>query len=283
MPPERARPLLGTIVTIRASFDGADPDGAIGEAFSEVATVHRLMSFHDPQSDVSRLNRDAACRPVVVDARTFEVLAWSQALAEASDGAFDITSASIAVREGALPAPASPPAPAPGASWRDIELDGRACTARFHRPLWIDLGGVAKGYAVDRAAAALQRRGAQQGVVNAGGDLAVLGGSPEPVLLRTGEAGETPVLELAAGALASSGGETDRQRAPGLHLDARSGAGASSSRFVSVVAGRCMVADSLTKVVMLEGESAAPLLARLGATAYLRDRGQPWRTVGAAA
>jgi thiamine biosynthesis lipoprotein len=276
---ERAKPLLGTIVSIRACFDdGADADAAIDDAFAEVAAVHRLMSFHEADSDVSRLNREAVFAPVAVDPRTFEVLAWADSLAWASDGAFDVTAAGLLVEQGALPRPPSPFAPSPEANWRDMELTPERCTVRFRRPLWLDLGGVAKGYAVDRAAALLNARGARRQVVNAGGDLAAFGPEPEPVLLRGGDAA---VIELQDGALASSGGEPDPVRAPGLHLDPRRRRRVGDGRFVAVAAETCMAADALTKVVMAEGEAAGPLLAGLGASAHLHDPGGPWRTIGA--
>ena len=281
---ERARPLLGTIVAVRADFaDDVEADAAIDAAFAEVAAVQALMSFHDPASEVSRLNREAHLRPVPVDPRTFEVLAWAQALSQASDGVFDVTVAAAAVREAALPRPDDACAPDPDAGWRDIELIAEASAVRFRRPLWIDLGGVAKGYAVDRALAVLKARGARQAAVNAGGDLAVFGPAPEPVRLRAPQAPEAAAIELTDGALASSGGEPDRARASGLHLDMRRRRPARPGRFVSVAARTCMAADALTKVVMAQGEGAGPLLERFAAAAYLSDPGQPWRTLGAAA
>lgn len=118
-PIERCRPLLGTFVRIRVHGLAAQAARiAINAAFAEVAAVHQLMSFHEPDSDVSCLNREAASRPVAVDERTFEVLACAQEVSRASSGAFDITVAPELVRSGALPAPRAP-APEPEATWRD--------------------------------------------------------------------------------------------------------------------------------------------------------------------
>ena len=102
----RARPLLGTFVEIAAS--GAprnDLHEAIGRAFDTVAVVHRLMSFHERDSDVSRLNREAATRPVPIHPWTYEVLRLSSELYAASDGLFDIAdpSQSPVRRHGAHP------------------------------------------------------------------------------------------------------------------------------------------------------------------------------------
>jgi FAD:protein FMN transferase len=85
----RAQPLLGTFVEIRsAGADGAAAERAIDAAFAAVAKIHRLMSFHDGDSDVSRLNRDACKRTVVVDSWTYEVLKAALPMHRHSEGCF---------------------------------------------------------------------------------------------------------------------------------------------------------------------------------------------------
>src|SRR5215470_16997689 len=101
----RARPLLGTFVDIATSgAAAADLEAAIEAAFEAVARVHRLMSFHDPTSDVSRLNREAKTRTVAVDPWTFDVLATAQDLHRRSGGAFDVAVAPVLQDIGILPA-----------------------------------------------------------------------------------------------------------------------------------------------------------------------------------
>jgi thiamine biosynthesis lipoprotein len=284
-PVERARPALGTIVVVRAAF--AEPQqahAAIDAAFARIALVHRLMSFHEDGSDLSRLNREAARRDVRVDPHTFEVLRFARELAEASDGTFDPTVAAAVVGAGALPRPSSPAAPDPAASWRDVELDDGACAVRFRRPLWLDLGGVAKGYAVDLALEALRAAGCAQASVNAGGDLRVAGPESELVHLRCGpeQPDALPVIELRDAAAASSGSHIDPAFAAGAHLDGRTRRPVAANRFVTVIAATCMVADALTKPVMALGEASAGLLRRYGACAHLLDEGSDWRSLGAA-
>src|SRR5215510_7224217 len=215
---ERARPLLGTTVAIRVHGLGeTDAHRAIDDAFQEVALVHRLMSFHEPESDVSRLNRDAADRSVEVHTETYDVLQHAEHMSRLSDGCFDITVAPQLVALRALPAPSSRREPDPQATWRDISLEANN-RVRFHRPLWIDLGGIAMGYAVDRAIELLRARGAVQASVNAGGDLRIHGPDSERVLLTPGEfAGDAlPVLEIENAAVASSG-SVERRAAEGTH------------------------------------------------------------------
>src|SRR5215471_2997844 len=101
----RARPLLGTFVEIAATGSTVDAaEAAVEAAFSAVATVHRLMSFHDTDSDVSRLNRGAALHAVKVDHRTYQVLETARDLHRRSGGMFDISVASAPQRLGLLAA-----------------------------------------------------------------------------------------------------------------------------------------------------------------------------------
>jgi len=305
---ERARPLLGTRVSIKVGgLSEADAHRAIDAGFAAVADVHALMSFHEATSDISALNREASRKSVAVSPHTFAVLQRGLEVAAASKGVFDFTVARDLVMWGFLPRPDDAPDPDPLATWRDIELleGGRV---RFHRPLWIDLGGIAKGYAVDRAVATVLSTASNTptstpvGIppvsdpvlnpapnpvsccVNAGGDLRVAG-AVERVLLRTGLPGDTvPVVELEGGSLASSGGREHLKRyngrlvGPHLHGARRDPAGTRS--FVSVAAQDCIIADALTKVVLARGLEAEPLLRAYGATAYLHNTRSGWRVIG---
>jgi thiamine biosynthesis lipoprotein len=259
----------------------------IDAGFAAVAEIHSLMSFHAAASDVSRLNRDAATRPVAVDARTLEVLRAALEFSRVSAGTFDVAVAARLVEWGLLPAPALARLPDRNASWRDIELldDGRV---RFHRPLWIDLGGIAKGFAVDAAFARMALGPEVQVVVDAGGDLRTAGPEGEVVRLAAGPSpdGRLPMLRLQDGSLASSGGpeaihrQGTRRRSP--HVDGRRRRASPLGRFVSVLAPHCVIADALTKIVMARGANAADVLGRYGATALVHDPREGWRRLGAA-
>lgn len=252
--------------------------------FAAIAAIHRLMSFHESASDVSRLNRGAAARAVRVHPDTLAVLRRALEIAAASDGAFDPTVGGALVAWGYLPRPDTGTPPDRRASWRDIELlaGGRV---RFHRPLWIDLGGIAKGYAVDRAMALAGRGARVQCCVNAGGDLRVRGPRAERVLLRVApHGGMVPVVEIENASLASSSGREHRKRRGavlvGPHVDRRRGRAMGTRSFVSVIAPACIDADALTKVVLALGRRSDAVLRRFGATAYLHDGRHGWRTLG---
>lgn len=253
-PIRRARPLLGTIVEIRVeAMAAAHPTQAIDRAFAEIASVHRLMSFHEPGSDLGRLHTAPIGQPVAVDARTLDVLATALRIAAASAGAFDPAVAAQQVARGALPRPASAWSAESAASWRDIDVCGARCV-RLARPLWIDLGGIAKGYAVDRAIEILLDAGAKQACVNAGGDLRVAGAHAETVHLRgLGGVLAAPIVEVRNGALASSATDGLQSRAARTRpepIDGRRRRSFDAARIVAVAADCCMVADALTKVVL---------------------------------
>lgn len=281
----RAKPLLGTLVEIRAALAEADAaNAAIDRGFAAVADVHRLMSFHESASDVSRLNREAAMHAVTVDPRTFEVLRRALEFSARSDGLFDITAGARLVTWGFLPKPEGAPPASPEASWRDIMLeDGHR--VRFRRPLWIDLGGIAKGYAVDQAVAAMNLAKDVQVCVNAGGDLRVAGPDAEPVRLRTAiEMDNVPVIEIEDGALASSSGREHLKSFQGERVGphvGRAGRSVGADSFVSVAAPDCLTADALTKVVLAAGPASHASLGHFGAIAYFYDPNAGWMTLGA--
>jgi thiamine biosynthesis lipoprotein len=272
----RARPLLGTFVEIRsAGATRAATQRAIDAAFAVIDKIHRVMSFHDPDSDVGRLNREACQRSVAVDPWTYRVLETALVLHRRSFGAFDIAVAPALQRLGRLPRHRA-----------DIEGDfAETATSgaiallprnhvRFHRSgMKIDLGGIAKGFAVDQAIDVLREHGQSSGLVNAGGDLATFGALPETIHIRDPRRPDCSLCQVAIAnaALASSArlfdptGSSDTFLSstinPATHEPAAEIAGA------TVCAPSCMVADALTKIVMISGQRAAGILKSYRASA----------------
>lgn len=276
---ERARPLLGTVVAMRVGgLAREEANQAVDRAFAEVAEFHRLMSFHEEGSDLSRLNREAARAPVEVDLRTLAVLRAALDLAEETNGVFDPTIGGALVKRGALPAPDAP-APDPTASWRDVTIvaDGRIS---FARPLWLDLGGIAKGHAVDAALAAMALSETACVVIDAGGDLRVTGPSPELIRLAVPAEKEMPIVALKDGALASSTSAAAWGARFAAHVDGRTCRDVGTDSFAAVAAPTCAFADALTKPVLALGAEAEPLLRRHGAQAYLYSDRHGWRILG---
>lgn len=277
----RARPWLGTLVDIRIDADtSAIESAALEAAFTAIADVHHAMSFHESDSELSQLNRTAAIHAVAVSSLTAEVLREALRLASASNGIFDPTIAFALVAAGARPRPLAADVDA-HASWRDVDVDD-SDRVRFRRPLWLDFGGIAKGYAVDRALATARAHGAVAACVNAGGDLAVFGEIEERVHLRMpGKA--IPMREIAAlrdGAVAASSTGDDTLI---THFDARSRRTLNTQRTAAVFAARCIHADALTKVVLCDPLAAQPLLMQFNASAFVIDAGHAPRHLGIAA
>ena len=272
----RARPLLGTFVEIAvAGAPPAEMEAAVEAAFTAVATVHRLMSFHDEASDISRLNRSAFDHPVAVHRWTFEVLDTALEFHRRSAGVFDIGVAPALQALGLLPL-RDGETPLPSAVAKDADAiallsDG---TVRFRDcAVRIDVGGIAKGYAVDRAVEVLRHCGMGEGVVNAGGDLAVFGPHPHAIHIRDPRRPQRPMCEvgLRDTALASSAGRFDplasSEPVASAVIDPRTGAPVHGVVGATVRAPTCVVADALTKIVMATGEGAGPLLESYGASA----------------
>jgi thiamine biosynthesis lipoprotein len=266
----RAELWLGTLVEISAIAPSQRTlDAGVAAAFAAIARVHHALSGHDPASELSRVNRHAATvrQPISDDLRT--VLACALDLAARSNGSFDPTVGGHVTTLGFLPHHADVNR---DVSWRDVELTPRG--AFFRRPLVLDFGGIAKGYAVDCAVDALRAHGITSGRVNAGGDLRVFGSGSEPIHVRTGgpQGIVVPLAEIGDGAVATSAYGGSRRRTAERRwatplIDPRTGLPVMSRRTVSVIAGTCMLADALTKVVALRGRAAAKLLHDYGASA----------------
>jgi thiamine biosynthesis lipoprotein len=268
----RAQPWLGTLVeiTIADSLGESELHASFNAAFIAIARVHRLMSFHDPSSDVSRINFAHAGEIVEVDPSTHFVIVSALSLSEASGGIFDIACASKLVEWGYLP---SVPETADVPSQKLLSINGSNRIRKLAAGA-IDLGGIAKGYAVDAAIDALESMDIRSACVNAGGDLRVLGTVPFEISIRDPRnpglaATRIPIRD---GALATSGAYFTRRTCGGeprsALIDGRCGAAVTRDFSVSVQAPECMTADALTKIVAATGDHH-PLLARYGAAAFI--------------
>ena len=276
----RARPLLGTVVEIGvAGCCGEDAlHAAVDTAFAAVALVHSLMSYQDPDSELSGLNRQAAAVGQKVHSHTYRVLAAALRMAALSDGAFDPVVAPQLEKWGYLPACDAPVDPS--ATWRDVELSAGDCV-RFLRPLRLDLGGIAKGFAVDVAIDALRSSGIETCMVNAGGDLRVTGRAQQIDLRHPADPSRLAHgVKLQNRALATSAAYFSRKEVRGeavsALVDARGGRAYLGGSSVSVMAGECMIADALTKILIFADAAVAErALAEYGATALVLAGQEP--------
>ena len=246
----RASVALGTLVEVRLQSAEAT-EARFCAAFAAIAHVHCRMNAHDHASDLGHIERLAHRRAVAVDGWTFEVLQLARRLSDATDGRFDVTRGPRRARGGRF----------------DAVMLIAPRHVRAQRPVRLDLGGIAKGYAVDRAVAALRAAGATQGVVNAGGDLRVFGGAWLPLHLRDPR---QPTRHIAIGHICDTAAATSadyfRAGEPEL-FDRGMRRPRSNLSSVTVVAPSCALADALTKIVALDGRRAPALLARFRAEA----------------
>lgn len=271
----RAQPWLGTLVDISIADDlsAVALANAFTAAFARIAEVHRLMSFHAPDSDVARINHAPVDSVVAVDAHTFAVIETALMLSRASDSIFNIGCATRLAQWDLLPRPTTA-LPEYGADSDGLAIvDDRRL--RKTRPMLIDLGGIAKGYAVDQAISALQECGIVSACVNAGGDLRVLGKATFPIVIRNPYTITTAAREIALAdvALATSASYFSRRESHeetvSALVDGRDGTAITSTPSFSVIAPTCMLADALTKIVAATGEHTHPLLHRFGASAFI--------------
>ncbi len=148
----------------------------VDAAFDEVDRIDRLMSHYKPDSPLSRLNREATKEPVKVEPELFDFLAECLRYSRASDGAFDITVGPLMKAwgffrgEGRMPSEQELSAARRSVGYQHVILNAQERTVYFDRAgVELDLGGIAKGYAVDRAVAVLEQRGIKSALVSAGG------------------------------------------------------------------------------------------------------------------
>jgi thiamine biosynthesis lipoprotein len=216
----RTFPVMGTLAELQVAHpDQRLAEDAIDAALAELLWVERTMTRFRPDSDIGRANLGAWREAVTVTPATAAVLAAALRWAEASEGRFDPALGAASelwdVLNRRTPPSAEPVGHLAGrAFWRRVDLDrSRGIPAvRFSDPeVRLDLGGIAKGYAVDRAAAALRARGIDHAIVTVGGDLYALGtapgGHPWQVGIRSphDRSALAATLELSERAVATSG------------------------------------------------------------------------------
>ncbi|MCU0775830.1 MAG: FAD:protein FMN transferase [Ideonella sp.] len=247
----------------------------------------RAMSPHRPDSELSRLNAHAARGPVEVSGEMFALLARAVAFSRLSGGAFDITYASVGhlfdYRAGMRPDDATLARARQAIGWRHLELDARSRTVRYtHAGTRIDLGGFAKGYAVDNATSLLRGLGIHHAIVSAGGDSRVIGdrrGQPWTVAIRHPRLADevVAVLPLADCAISTSGDYErffDEGDVRWHHIvDPATGRSPDRLHSVTILADDGLTAEALSKTVFVLGvERGLPLVESVpGADAVVVD------------
>jgi len=272
-PLREARPLMGTLVEVTVEPSAGSESrahAAIDAAYREMQRLSDMMNHYDPKSVVSAINDAAGVSALRVPPELMAVLAMAQAMSARSDGAFDITIASIRGWRFRAGDPRLPPAAEiasqrPLVDWRELRLDTRAQSAYLaRRGMRIDLGGIAKLYIVHAGIELLARSGLSRAMVNGGGDVEAIGGSrerPWRVGVRDPRAPERllGVLRIERGFVVSSG---DYERAflrdgKRYHhiLDPRTGYPAAGPRGVTLLGERLEDVNGLGVAIMVRGKA----------------------------
>ena len=264
----REEAIMGTRISVEVWNDvPAAGAAAIDTVIAEMHRIDELMSVYKPESQLSRVNRDAAQSPVKVDPELAQLISRALEFSEMSGGAFDITYASVGYlydyREHKHPTEAEIQAALPAVNWRHVTVDPVASTVRFLKPgVRIDLGGIAKGHAVDSCIAILEARGITNATVTAGGDSRILGdrrGRPWIVGIRHPDDRSRVIarIPLEDSAISTSGDYERFFDEDGVRyhhiIDPKTGKSPHGVRSVTVIAPTSTLAEGLTKSVFIMG------------------------------
>lgn len=264
----REEAIMGTRIAVEVWHeDPARAESAIDAVIAEMRRIDELMSVYKPESQLSRVNREAAAGPVKVDPELARLVARALEFSEMSGGAFDITYASVGYlydyRAGKHPTDAEIQAALPSINWRHVVVDSGSYTIRFLQPgVRIDLGGIAKGHAVDTSIALLAARGITNATVTAGGDSRILGdrrGRPWIVGIRHPDDRERVIARIPLeDAAVSTSGDYERyfdEDGVRYHhiIDPKTGKSPHGVRSVTVIAPTSTLAEGLTKSVFIMG------------------------------
>src|SRR6185312_9604263 len=270
---ERTHQTMGTELRVVASTpDQPRADVAIDAVFREFDRLDAMMSVWKDGSDIVRLNAAAGGHPVAVSRETREVLQVANQISEQTGGRFDVTFAALSGlwkfdyqdKDNSVPDPKDIATRLPFIDYRDLVVDDGAGTAFLKRKgMRVNLGGIGKGYAVDRAVDIMRRAGLRDFMIQAGGDMFVSGRKndrPRRVGIRDPRGPADRIfaaLDLADGTFSTSGDYERFFMKDGVRyhhiLDLRTGQPARLCRSVTLVTERAVIADALAKGVFILG------------------------------
>lgn len=248
------RPLLGTYVEIGCYAD--DKHLSLSPAFAVIEKIQNLLSFHNPESDLSRLN-NACGSEIALDSWSIQVLKLAKAVSIASKGLFNPTLGGEMQHLGYLPKHPAGFLKKSDLSVRygtEADIEIKSSKARLRRPVKVVLDGIAKGYAVDRAVQLMKKNGFTAGWVNAGGDIRVFGDLTIPISRRLNNGNIETLGGLKDLAIATSSiTNTFSMEYPGWILTDQKYSPEPGT--YSVIARQAWRADALTKVSCLSPSS----------------------------
>lgn len=288
---EFSQPQMG--LPFRMVLYAPDPsaaNAAAQAAFARIAELNSILSDYDTDSELSRLSRTAGeGRAVPLSPDLWQVLSRAQKIAAETDGAFDITVGPCvslwrkARREKKLPRADLLAETLKAVGWQKLKLDPKQRTATLSVPnMRLDLGSIAKGYAIDEALKVLRHRGIQSALVTGGGDMAA--GDPPPgrkgwrITLAPLDVTNAPPARyvlLANAGLGTSGDLFQHVEIDGLRyshiVNPKTGFGLTDHSLVTAIAHDCITANTLATAISVMGPDAGMKLVErtAGAAAHL--------------
>ncbi len=253
-------------------------EASIDAVMAEMTRIDVLMSHYKPESELSKINQQAADAPVVVDKELFDLIKLSTHYSEITAGAFDITYASVGYLynypDHVRPTEAQIKAALPAVNWRNMKFDDAHHSVFFeHKGMRIDLGGIGKGYAVDRGIEILKQRGIQHAVVTAGGDSRIIGdrmGRDWLVAIRHPDDPNRVVTRIPlSDAAMSTSGDYERyfdENGVRYHhiIDPKTGHSASKVRSATIIGPTATQTDGMSKTAFVLGpEKALEIINRM--------------------
>ncbi len=265
--------IMGTRIIVELwSEDPAQGEAAIDAVLAQMRHIDETMSTYKPTSEVSQVNDRAAAGPMPITQELFDLLTTAKEYSVITDGAFDITYASVGYlydfRKHVRPTEGQIDKALPAIDYRHVLLDAQNRTVQFSQQgVRIDLGGIAKGYAVDRGIDALKARGITRAFVSAGGDSRIIGdrfGKPWIVGIRDPTKGEGSVIAripLVDAAISTSGDYERYFDEDGVRyhhiIDPHTGHSASKVRSATVIGPYATRTDGLSKTAFVLGPQKA--------------------------
>ena len=263
-----ARPMMGTEVSVYLWSDDPEAGGqALEKVFDEAARIDRLMSTYKDESEISKINREAATRPVPAGEELIGLIRRSLDISVLTRGAFDITYDSVGqhydFRERERPDDDTVTTERQFIDYRLVKLDQARGTVAFGRDgVRINLGGIAKGYVVERGVDILRHLGIENAIVTAGGDSRLLGdrrGRPWMVGIRhPRKDGEVAISLPLADEAVSTSGDYERffdEEGTRYHhiIQPSTGAPAEGVHSATVIGPDAVMTDALSTSVFVMG------------------------------
>jgi thiamine biosynthesis lipoprotein len=265
--------IMGTRITVELWADDKDKaDRAIDAVLDSMRHVDETMSTYKPTSEVSLVNAKAADGPMPITKELFDLLTTAKEYSVITEGAFDITYASVGYmydfRNHIRPSEGQIQKALPAVDYRHVLLDPKKQTVQFsQKGVRIDLGGIAKGYSVDRGIEVLKSLGFTRAYVSAGGDSRIIGdrfGKPWMVGIRDPSKGEGAVITripLVDAAISTSGDYERYFEEDGVRyhhiIDPHTGHSASKVRSATIIGPNATRTDGLSKTAFVLGPEKA--------------------------